>query len=304
MMFGRRIPKADNTPDGINKFRETLAHVDAVIIGAGAGLSTSAGFVYTGERFDRYFQDFSEKYHFSDMYSGGFYPYHTLEEHWAYWSRYIYINRYMDALNPVYDRLYELVKDKDYFVLTTNVDHCFQKAGFDKHRLFYTQGDYGLFQCSGPCHMSTYENAGTIRKMVEAQGYVIGGNGILILPEGNTPEMTVPTELVPYCPKCGRPMSMNLRADNTFVEDEGWHRASERYADFLRRHQNMKVLFLEAAVGFNTPAIVKYSFWRMAYEWEDAVYACLNNGEAYAPDEIKKKSICVNGDIGKILSQL
>lgn len=304
MMFGRRIPKADSTPDGINKFRETLAHVDAVIIGAGAGLSTSAGFVYTGERFDRYFQDFSEKYHFSDMYSGGFYPYHTLEEHWAYWSRYIYINRYMDALNPVYDRLYELVKDKDYFVLTTNVDHCFQKAGFDKHRLFYTQGDYGLFQCSGPCHMSTYENAGTIRKMVEAQGYVIGGNGILILPEGNTPEMTVPTELVPYCPKCGRPMSMNLRADNTFVEDEGWHRASERYADFLRRHQNMKVLFLEAAVGFNTPAIVKYSFWRMAYEWEDAVYACLNNGEAYAPDEIKKKSICVNGDIGKILSQL
>lgn len=303
-MFGRRIPKADSTPDGINKFRETLAHVDAVIIGAGAGLSTSAGFVYTGERFDRYFQDFSEKYHFSDMYSGGFYPYHTLEEHWAYWSRYIYINRYMDALNPVYDRLYELVKDKDYFVLTTNVDHCFQKAGFDKHRLFYTQGDYGLFQCSGPCHMSTYENAGTIRKMVEAQGYVIGGNGILILPEGNTPEMTVPTELVPYCPKCGRPMSMNLRADNTFVEDEGWHRASERYADFLRRHQNMKVLFLEAAVGFNTPAIVKYSFWRMAYEWEDAVYACLNNGEAYAPDEIKKKSICVNGDIGKILSQL
>ena len=304
MMFGRRIPKADSTPDGINKLRETLAHVDAVIIGAGAGLSTSAGFVYTGERFDRYFQDFSEKYHFSDMYSGGFYPYNTLEEYWAYWSRYIYINRYMDAPNPVYNRLFELVKDKDYFVLTTNVDHCFQKAGFDKHRLFYTQGDYGLFQCSEPCHMSTYENVGTIRKMVEAQGYVIGGNGILILPEGNTPKMTVPTELVPHCPKCGRPMSMNLRADNTFVEDEGWHRASERYADFLRRHQNMKVLFLEAAVGFNTPTIVKYSFWRMTYEWKDAVYACLNNGEAYAPDEIKKKSICVNDDIGKILSQL
>lgn len=304
MMFGRRILKADNTPDGINTLREALAHVDTVIIGAGAGLSTSAGFVYTGERFDRYFQDFSEKYHFRDMYSGGFYPYNTLEEHWAYWSRYIYINRYMDAPNPVYDRLYELVKDKDYFVLTTNVDHCFQKAGFDKYRLFYTQGDYGLFQCSGPCHISTYENEGTIRKMVEAQGYVIDRNGILIPPEGNAPKMTVPTELVPHCPKCGRTMSMNLRADNTFVEDEGWHRASERYADFLRRHQNMKALFLETAVGFNTPTIVKYSFWRMAYEWKDAVYACLNNGEAYAPDEIKKKSICVNGDIGKILSQL
>lgn len=301
-MFGRRIPKSDNTPDDINKLRETLAHVDAVIIGAGAGLSTSAGFVYTGERFDRYFRDFSEKYHYSDMYSGGFYPYNTLEEHWAYWSRYIYINRYMDAPNPVYNRLFELVKDKDYFVLTTNVDHCFQKAGFDKHRLFYTQGDYGLFQCSSPCHQMTYKNRDVIRKMVEAQGYVIDRNGTLIPPEGITPQMAVPTELVPYCPKCGRPMSMNLRADNTFVEEEGWHRASERYADFLRRHQNRKVLFLEAAVGFNTPAIVKYSFWRMVSEWKNAVYACLNNGEAYAPDEIKKKSICINGDIGGILN--
>lgn len=290
--------------EGIRRLQEAVKEADAVVIGAGAGLSVSAGFTYSGERFEKYFEDFIREYHIRDMYSGGFYPYNTLEEHWAYWSRYIYINRYMDAPNPVYDRLYELVKDKDYFVLTTNVDHCFQKAGFDKRRLFYTQGDYGLFQCSEPCHMSTYENEGTIRKMVEAQGYVIDGNGVLILPEGNIPKMTVPTELVPHCPECGRPMSMNLRADNTFVEDEGWHRASERYADFLRRHQNMKVLFLEAAVGFNTPTIVKYSFWRMAYEWKDAVYACLNKGEAYAPDEIKKKSICVNGDIGKILSQL
>lgn len=290
--------------DEIRRLRDAVNEADAVVIGAGAGLSASAGFLYTGERFYKYFSDFIDRYGFKDMYSGGFYPFETLEEHWAYWSRYIYINRYMDAPKPVYDRLLELVKDKDYFVLTTNVDHCFQKAGFDKHRLFYTQGDYGLFQCSEPCHMYTYENEGTIRKMVEAQGYVIDGNGILILPEGNTPKMTVPAELVPHCPKCGRPMSMNLRADNTFIEDEGWHRASERYADFLRRHQNMKVLFLEAAVGFNTPTIVKYSFWRMAYEWKDAVYACLNNGEAYAPDEIRKKSICVNGDIGKILSQL
>lgn len=303
-MFGRRIPKSDNTPDGIRKLREMLAQADAVVIGAGAGLSTSAGFVYTSERFDRYFQDFSEKYHFSDMYSGGFYPYQTLEEHWAYWSRYIYINRYMDAPNPVYDRLFELVRDKDYFVLTTNVDHCFQKAGFDKHRLFYTQGDYGLFQCSSPCHPMTYENRTMICKMVEAQGYGIDGNGILILPEGTTPKMTVPRDLVPYCPKCGRPMSMNLRTDHTFAEDEGWHGASERYGDFLQRHQHMKVLFLEAGVGFHTPSIVKYSFWHMASEWKDAVYACLNYGEAYAPDEIRKKSICINGDIGEILSQL
>lgn len=303
-MSSWRIPKSDDLLDGVNKLREALNSVDAVIIGAGAGLSTSAGFVYTGERFEKYFHDFAQKYRFNDMYSGGFYPYNTLEEHWAYWSRYIYINRYMSAPKPIYNKLYELAKDKDYFVLTTNVDHCFQKAGFDKHRLFYTQGDYGLFQCSEPCHMTTYENEDTICKMVEAQGFIIDENGMLLLPEGITPKMAIPSELVPYCPKCGKPMSMNLRSDNTFVEDEGWHCASERYADFLQRHQNVKVLFLEAAVGFNTPTIVKYSFWRMTYEWKNAVYACLNYGEAYAPNEIRKKSICINGDIGEILNQL
>ena len=274
------------------------------MIGAGAGLSTSAGFVYTGEQFHKYFSDFAEKYHFTDMYSGGFHPYRTLEEHWAYWSRYIYINRYMDAPKPVYENLYELVKDKDYFVLTTNVDHCFQKAGFDKKRLFYTQGDYGLFQCSRPCHAQTYDNEDVIRKMVEAQGYVIGEDKTLVLPEGVIPQMRVPTELVPHCPKCGAPMSMNLRADQTFVEDEGWHQASERYSDFLRRHRNTRILFLETGVGYNTPGIVKYSFWRMTETFKDAAYACLNFGEAYAPEEIQKKSICINGDIGEILAQI
>ncbi len=288
----------------IQRLGNVLEEADVVIIGAGAGLSTSAGFVYDGERFQKYFGDFKEKYGFRDMYSGGFYPYDTLEEHWAYWSRYIWINRYADAPKPVYDELLALVKDKDYFVLTTNVDHCFQKAGFDKERLFYTQGDYGLFQCSVPCHKETYDNAEIIRKMIEAQGYVIAENGEINLTEGNVPKMEVPSELVPHCPKCGKPMSMNLRADDTFVEDGGWHKAAQRYSDFLRRHQNMRVLFLEAAVGFNTPTIVKYSFWRMVYEWEDALYACLNYGEAFAPDEIKKKSICINGDIGAILNQL
>ena len=303
-MFTWKPQKTENTIDGIDKLRKAIAEADSVVIGAGAGLSTSAGFVYTGERFHNYFKDFAEKYHFTDMYSGGFHPYRTLEEHWAYWSRYIYINRYMDAPKPVYENLYELVKDKDYFVLTTNVDHCFQKAGFDKKRLFYTQGDYGLFQCSRPCHAQTYDNEDVIRQMVEAQGYVIGEDKTLVLPEGVTPQMRVPTELVPHCPKCGAPMSMNLRADQTFVEDEGWHRASERYSEFLRRHQNTKILFLEAGVGYNTPGIVKYSFWRMTETCQDAIYACLNFGEAYAPEEIRKKSICINGDIGEILAQI
>ncbi len=290
--------------NSIEKLKQEIESTGTIVIGAGAGLSASAGFTYSGKRFEDNFPDFIEKYGFKDMYSAGFYPYQTLEEHWAYWSRYIYINRYMDAPKLVYHKLYDLVKDKDYFVLTTNVDHCFQRAGFDKHRLFYTQGDYGLFQCSRPCHQNTYNNEAVIREMVEAQGYVIDVDGTLILPEGASPKMTIPPDLIPHCPKCGEPMSMNLRADHTFVEDEGWHKASERYAEFLRRHQNLKVLFLEAAVGFNTPTIIKYSFWRMAHEWKDAVYVCLNYGEAYAPDEIKKRAICINGDIGEILYQL
>lgn len=305
MFSNRKITTSiENCSDKAERFAKHLQEADAIIIGAGAGLSTSAGFTYVGGRFRQYFQDFGEKYGFKDMYSGGFYPYRTLEEHWAYWSRYIYINRYMNAPKPVYEKLYELVRDKDYFVLTTNVDHCFQKAGFDKHRLFYTQGDYGLFQCSEPCHQETYDNEKVIREMVTAQGYKIVSDGALFLPEGVSPKMAVPMELVPHCPKCGRPMSMNLRADGTFVEDEGWHIAAERYSDFLRRHRNLRVLFLELGVGMNTPGIVKYPFWQMTAENPAAVYACINYGEAHVPDEIKKKSICINGDIGEVLDRI
>ena len=305
MMFRQRIPRSPDTPDGISKLKKALDEAEAVVIGAGAGLSTSAGFIYTGERFEKYFHDFIAKYHLEDMYSGGFRVMQLPpEELWAYWSRYIYINRYMDPPKPVYEELLELVKDKDYFVLTTNVDHCFQKAGFDRHRLFYTQGDYGLWQCSRPCHNKTYDNEETVRKMVLAQGFTIADDGTLTVSEGAVLKMTVPAELVPRCPVCGEPMSMNLRADNSFVEDEGWHLASQRYSDFLRRHRNMRVLFLEAAVGWNTPGIIKFSFWQMTNERPDATYACLNYSEAYAPDEIKARSICINGDIGDILNKL
>lgn len=290
--------------DNIEKLKNKLNEVEAVIIGAGAGLSTSAGFTYSGERFRKYFSDFADKYGFQDMYSDGFYSYSTLEEYWAYWSRYIYVNRYMDAPKPVYNQLYEIIKNKDYFVLTTNVDHCFQKAGFSKKRLFYTQGDYGLFQCSEPCHDTTYDNEEVIRNMVKSQGYVMEENGLLKLSKQAVPKMVIPSEQIPYCPKCGKPMSMNLRADNTFVEDEGWHRASERYALFLRRHQNMKILFLELGTGMNTPGIIKYPFWQMTYQNPKAVYACVNLGEAYAPKEIESRAICINGDIGEVLELL
>lgn len=269
-----------------DRLKNEIETADAIVIGAGAGLSTAAGFTYSGERFENYFSDFIEKYNFRDMYSGGFYPFESLEEHWAYWSRYVYINRYMDVDNGVYKGLFEFVKDKDYFVLTTNVDHQFQKAEFDKHRLFYTQGDYGLFQCSEPCCQKTYDNEDIIRKMYAEQE-----------------NMLIPTELVPRCPKCGRPMTMNLRADETFVQDEGWYRAAERYEEFLRRHENLHILFLELGVGYNTPAIIKYPFWQMTAKNSKAVYDCLNFGEAFCPEQIRPQAICMDADIGTIFKR-
>ena len=271
----------------IEKIKSVLEKSDALVIGAGAGLSTSAGFTYSGERFEKYFSDFQARYGFSDMYTGGFYPYKTFEEHWAYWSRYIMINRYMDAPIPVYEELFELVKDKNYFVITTNVDHCFQKAGFDKSRLFYTQGDYGLFQCSEPCHQKTYDNEEQIRAMYEVQQ-----------------DMKIPTELLPKCPVCGKPMSMNLRADDTFVEDEGWHRAALLYEDFLNGNKDKNIVYLELGVGGNTPGIIKYPFWNMTYSNPKAKYICINKGEAVVPKEIENQSICVNNDIYEVIKSL
>lgn len=293
----------ENLQEKIQILQQKIKEADAVVIGAGAGLSTAAGFTYSGERFDRYFSDFAEKYHFSDMYSGGFYNYDTLEEYWGYWSRYIYVNRYMDAPTDLYDRLFALVKDKDYFVLTTNVDHCFQKAGFDKSRLFYTQGDYGLFQCSKPCHRGTYDNEETVKKMVVSQGYRIE-DGKLAVPEGTQIRRTVPTELVPKCPRCGRPMSMNLRADNTFVQDAGWDAASKRYQKFMEDHRGQNVVFLELGVGYNTPGIIKYNFWQYAYNWRNAFYVCINKGDAYVPKEIENKAVGINADLAEVMKNM
>ena len=237
------------------------------------------------------------------MYSGGFYSFPSQEEFWAYWSRYIFINRYQNAPKSVHGVLLELVRDKDYFVITTNVDHCFRKAGFDKKHLFYTQGDYGLFQCSEPCCQETFDNEKTVRAMVEAQGFTVA-DGVLTPPTDGTPTMTVPSELLPGCPHCGRPMTMNLRCDDKFAEDEGWHAAAERYENFLRTRDGQKLLFLELGVGYNTPVIIKYPFWRMTYQNAKATYACINLMEAYCPKEIQKQAICIGGDIENILHQL
>ena len=283
--------------EAIEQLKQIISEAETVVIGAGSGLSTSAGFTYSGERFEKYFSDFAVKYGFQDMYSGGFAPFASLEERWAYWSRYIMINRYMDPPKPVYNNILSLVRNKDYFVLTTNVDHCFQKAGFDKERLFYTQGDYGLFQCSEPCHQKTYDNEKQIRAMWEFRN-----------------EMKIPSELVPHCPVCGKPMSMNLRADDTFVTDEGWSKAANQYETFLQSRNitsrssqqegTGNVLFLELGVGRNTPGIIKYPFWQMTAKNPNAQYVCINFGEAFAPYEIEKRSLCINDDIGEVLQEL
>ena len=294
----------------LSQLKEEIRSAEVIVIGAGAGLSASAGLAYSGERFDKYFGDFAEKFGIEDMYSGGFYPFPDDETRWAWWSRHIYVNRYVYPPVPVYQTLLDLVKGRDYFVITTNVDHQFQKAGFDRERLFCTQGDYGLWQCSLPCHKRTYDNKSAVVKMLLAQGFAIGENSELIVPvtENGTTDfsslsMRVPTGLVPCCPVCGEPMTMNLRSDDTFVEDEDWHKASAAYAQFLQSCRDKHVLYLELGVGSNTPVIIKYPFWHETYHNEKAVYACLNYGEAFCPEEIEARSICIDGDIGHILQE-
>lgn len=288
----------------IGRLAKELETADAIVIGAGAGLSTSAGLTYNGERFDKYFFDFAKRFGIRDIYSGGFYPFPNDEIRWAWWARHIYYNRFIDAPKPVYQKLLSLVDEKDYFVITTNVDHQFQRAGFDKKRLFYTQGDYGLFQTEDGSNGRTYDNEEWVMKAMEALGFVRDENGVFQVPESKDIKMQIPKELIPKCPDDGSAVTMNLRADNYFVEDEGWHRASAAYSDFLRRHKNLHVLYLELGVGANTPVIVKYPFWQMTMANVKTVYACLNYGEAFCPGEIEDRSICIDGDIGDVLRKL
>ena len=281
------MSSTDNYSDKLSRLKDEMATADAIIIGAGAGLSASAGFDYSGERFKKYFADFHEKYGITDMYSGGFYPFETLNEYWAWWSRHILVNRYNAPVGKPYSDLLKAVVDKDYFVLTTNVDHRFQLAGFDKKRLFYTQGDYGLWQCSKPCCNETFDNENAVRTMVKEQR-----------------NMKIPDELIPRCPHCNKPMAMNLRCDGSFVQDEGWYTAAERYEEFIRRHKNLHILFLELGVGFNTPGIIKYPFMQITAENPKAIYACINTNGAYAPDKIADRAICIEYDIGKVIENI
>ena len=295
--------EADMEESKIEYLKNEIEKADAIVIGAGAGLSTSAGFTYSGERFEKYFFDFSKKFGISDIYSGGFYQFPDKETTWAWWARHIYFNRYINPTKPVYRDLFSIVKDKEYFVITTNVDHLFQRAGFDKKRLFYTQGDYGLFQSVNPQNQNTYDNEEWVLKAIEAQGFKKNSEGIFEVPENKKISMKIPTELIPKCPD-GSDVIMNLRADSSFVEDEGWHRASKNYYNFLEKYKDKHILFLELGVGNNTPVIIKYPFWQMTMENKNAIYACINYNEAFCPTQIKDRSICVDGDIGDVLKKI
>lgn len=303
-VFSRVSYGVGSKEEQLQRLKDELENADAIVIGAGAGLSTSAGFTYSGERFERYFFDFSRRFGIKDMYSGGFYPFPDNETRWAWWARHIYYNRYIDPPKPVYRRLLELVNDKNYFVITTNVDHQFQRAGFDKTRLFYTQGDYGLFQSVNRKLQKTYDNEEWVYSAMVAQGFVKDENGVFQVPEDKGLKMCVPTELIPKCPDDGSDVVMNLRSDDSFVEDEGWHRASAAYHDFLKKYENDRVLYLELGVGGNTPVIVKYPFWQMMLANNKATYACLNYNEANCPEEIAVQSLCIDDDIGRILESL
>ncbi|MFI3201668.1 MAG: Sir2 silent information regulator family NAD-dependent deacetylase [Eubacteriales bacterium] len=261
-----------------------IEQAEKIIIGAGAGLSAAAGLTYSGKRFEDNFSDFIVTYHLSDMYSAGFYEYPTKEINWAYWSRHIMMNRYVPIQGDVYRNLLKLVEEKDYFVITTNVDHAFIRSGFDKNRIFYTQGNYGLFQCSKPCHDETYDNEEIVKKMVKQQQ-----------------EMKIPSELIPYCPKCGAEMTTNLRKDNTFVQDKGWYEAMERYQETLDSCKRKRSVYLELGVGYNTPGIIKYPFWQQTYENPDATYICINVQEEHIPKEITTRSIAIKKEINEIL---
>jgi NAD-dependent protein deacetylases, SIR2 family len=273
-----------NDATKLKTVQKVINQAEAIVIGAGAGLSTSAGLAYSGKRFKKYFAEFIDKYGMEDMYSAGFYPFNTQEEKWAYWSRHIFYNRYDVEATQVYCKLYEVIRDKNYFVLTTNVDHQFWMAGFEDERIFATQGDYGLFQCAKSCHKKLYDNETEVRAMVSQQK-----------------DCKIPQSLVPKCPVCGGEMEVNLRCDGYFVEDERWHQAAERYTSFLEANQNKNLLFLELGVGMNTPGIIKYPFWQMTNQWEKSCYICINKEQPFAPDEIKDRSVCLDRDIGQVL---
>lgn len=296
MQFLNGIPAGDyvfqNLPYEEQAARASalVREAETILIGAGAGLSTAAGLTYSGERFTSNFSEFIEKYgsmHMTDMYAAGFYPFPTQEAKWGYWSKHSIINRFLPPALPLYRQLYEMVKEKDYFVLTTNVDHCFQKAGFQTERIFATQGDYGNIQCEKGCHPRIYDAEDLFYRMDQARQ-----------------DCLVPSAMVPKCPVCGGNMTMHLRCDQYFVEDEDWHEAAGRYHDFLKKTKRKKGVLLELGVGFNTPAIIRFPFEKMVRENSCLSLIRLNMNEAFVPESLGDRAVGIGGDLAEVVTDL
>lgn len=264
-----------------------IEEAEYVLIGAGAGLSAAAGLTYGGKRFTDNFPEFIEKYGMTDMYSAGFYPFPSEEARWGYWSKHVYVNRIEPEALPLYKKVYELVKNKKYFVLTTNADHQFYKAGFGEDKIFATQGDYGLVQCMRGCHQKTYDDIFMMKQMNEARE-----------------DCKIPSHMVPRCPVCGGPMAMNLRCDQYFVEDAAWHEAEEHFGAFLNECRKKKVVLLELGIGFNTPTIVRFPFEKLTREKENMTLIRLNLDEAIVPESLGKRAIGINSDMEKSITDI
>ena len=286
----------------IKKVISYISNSKAIIIGAGAGLSTSAGFYLSGERFDKYFFDFKKKYNIQDMYSGSFYPYSKKSEYWAFMSRNIYLNRFAPMPKNTFNILYKIFKDKNYFILTTNVDHLFQKAGFDKNKIYYMQGDMGLLQCKHPCHLKNYDNYDIIKNMLLVQGFNFDEKGELFANSNIKSEIS--ENLIPKCPKCGGEMDFNLRIGKNFVQDEGWYKHQTLYTNFIDKYKNDDILYIELCVGYNTPSIIKYNFWNKVYENKNAKFISINLEKNEVPKKIKDRSLIIMGDANEIINKI
>ena len=269
----------------ILKIKKWLDDADAIIIGAGAGLSNAAGIHYSGEKFEHDFKDYIKKYDFKDLYTSSFYPFNTEEEKWAYWAKHIYYSYYERKNTKLYQALFNLVKNKDYFIITTNVDGQFLNNGFLKDKIFEVQGSYSKLQCSKPCHNKLYYNEEIVHEMLD----------------NIDADLKIPSALVPKCPVCGENMSVNLRCDDTFVEDDNWNNMQKNYDDFLRNFANKKILLLEFGIGFNTPGIIRFPFEKMTYMHDNFHLIRFNDKYPEVPNEIKDRSISVSDSISEVI---
>ncbi|WP_404900444.1 Sir2 silent information regulator family NAD-dependent deacetylase [Priestia filamentosa] len=271
----------------IEKAKKEIEDTEFILIGGGAGLSAAAGITYGGKRFTDNFSAFIKKYGLTDMYSSGFYPYKTQEERWAYWAKHIYVNRFEPGPTILYKDLYQLVKDRTYFVITTNVDSQFEKSGFPVDKIFEVQGNYGYLQCAQGCHDKLYYNESLVREMIK-----------------KTVDCQIPSELVPICPVCGGNMDPNLRINQYFVQDEKWYKQNKLYNEFLKQSEGKRNVYIELGVGFNTPGIIRYPFEQMTYHNEKATLIRLNKENSTGMKENADKTVTFNEDIKEVVSEI